>query len=187
MFLNSCKQSDDDLFDKAYSLTKEKKFDDAIKVYDELIHRNNKLQLAFYNRGFCYLNTQKYFNALADFNKVMDMQTFGDYTLSYNKDMPYATEEMKASVPYNDALYQRAQVKFLMDSLRSSFIDFQTLVNNNYSEKSNCILWQGTIYVKSGKTDKACDYFNNAKQVAITNDDKNDADKMIKTYCKQTK
>jgi len=184
--LASCKQTNDQLFDKAYSLTKEKQYDNAIEIYNELIQRNGKLQLAYYNRGFCYINTKKYQSALADFNKVMDLQTHDDVILTFNKDMPYADEEVRAQVPYYDALYQRAQVKYHMDSIKSSFLDFQVLVDNNYEEKSNCIVWQGTIWVRNGSKDKACEYFQRAKSVATTDEDRRDADEYIKEYCSQT-
>ncbi|WP_197428993.1 tetratricopeptide repeat protein [Phnomibacter ginsenosidimutans] len=172
--------------DKALSSSKQKKYDKAIETYTKVINRNNKLQLAYYNRGFDYLATKQYDKALWDFNKVMALQSHGDFIITYNQNSPFADEEARAQIPYNDALYQRAQVKYFMDSLKSSFIDFQTLVDNNYEEKSNCLLWQGTIYVRSGKTEKACTYFDNAKQVALTDDDRNEATEMIKTYCGQT-
>ena len=171
--------------DKAYNLSKQKKFDKAVEAYTDVIKRNSKLQLAYYNRGLAYLATKKYEMALADFNKIMALQTQGDFILTYNKDVPYADEETKAQVSYNDALYQTAQVKYFMGSLKSSFIDFQILVDNNYEEKSNCVLWQGTIYEKSGNTDEACRCFDKAKQFASTEGDRKEADEMIKTYCGQ--
>ena len=95
------------MLDKAYNLSKEKKYDEAIEVYNKVIKSNNKLQLAYYNRGFSYLATKHYDNALWDFNKVMDLQTHGSFIMTYNQDSPFADEEAKAQVPYNDALYQR--------------------------------------------------------------------------------
>lgn len=186
LLLTSCKQTNEQLLDKAYNLNNQKKYDKAIEIYNEVINRNSKLQLAFYNRGFAYLQIKKYKEALADFNKVMALQTHGDFVITYNKDLPYADEETRTQVPYNDALYQRAQVKYFMDSLRSSFTDFQRLVDDNYEEKSNCMSWQGTIYIRSGKADKACEYFFKAKQFALSDEDRNDAEDMIKTYCGQT-
>jgi len=183
--LASCKESNEQLLDKAYKLSKQKKYDKAIEINTEVIKRNSKLQLAYYNRGFDYMTIKNYPKALADFNKVMALQSHGNLIITYNKDSPLTDEEARAQVPYNDALYQRAQVKFYMDSLKSSYLDFQTLINNNYEEKSNCIIWQGTLWVKDGKTDKACDYFAKAKQFALTEDDKHEADEMIKTYCGQ--
>ena len=186
LLLTSCKQTTDDLLDKAYKLNTQKKYDKAIEIYNEVITRNSKIQLAFYNRGFAYLQIKKYKEALADFNKVMALQTHGDFVITYNRDLPYADDETRTQVPYNDALYQRAQVKYFMDSLRSSFTDFQRLVDNNYEEKSNCMSWQGTIYIKSGMTNEACEYFFKAKQFALSDEDRKDAEEMIKTYCGQT-
>ena len=171
------------MLDKAYKLSQQKKYDKAIKIYTDVIIRNDKLQIAYYNRGLAYIAAKQYRNALADFDKVMSLKTVGGIIMTYNQDFPLAAEETRAQVPYDDALYQRAQVKYFMDNLGSSFIDFRTLVDKDYQEKSNCILWQGTICVRSGKTDKGCEYFDKAKQFAVTDDDKNEADEMINTYC----
>ena len=113
----------------------------------------------------------------------MALQTHGDFVITYNADSPLADEEARTQVPYDDALYQRAQVKYHMDSLRSSFADFQELVDKGYREKSNCVLWQGTIYVRSGKREKGCEYFEKARQFALDSEAKGEADKMIGAYC----
>ena len=143
LLLASCKESNEQLLDKAYNLSKQKKYDKAIEINTEVIKRNSKLQAAYYNRGFDYMAIKNYPKALADFNKVIALQSHGDFTITYNQNSPLAGEEARTQIPYNDALYQRAQVKFYMDSLKSSFLDFQTLIDNNYEEKSNCIIWQG--------------------------------------------
>lgn len=179
----SCTQTNEQLVHEAIQVSKQKKYDKAIEIYTKVINRNNKLQVAYYNRGLDYLAIKKYNEALADFNKVMSLQKHGDAIITYNTNTPYADEEARAQVPYYDALYQRAQVKYCMDSLKGAFIDFQTLIDNNYEGKSNCILWQGTIYIKSGKIDKACDCFDKAKQFALNEDNRKEADEMIKTYC----
>jgi tetratricopeptide (TPR) repeat protein len=184
--LISCKETNDELLDKAYKLNTQKKYDQAIKIYNEVINRNNKLQLAFYNRGFAYLQLKKYNEALADFNSIISEQTDGNFVITYNKVLPHSDEELSAQVSFYDALYQRAQVKYYMDSLGSSFADFQRLVDDNYEEKSNCMSWQGTIYIRSGNSNKACEYFYKSKQFALNDEDRNDADEMIKTYCGQT-
>ena len=69
------------------------------------------------------------------------------------------------------------------ESQLASFKDFQILVNSNYNEKSNCILWQGTLWIKGGKPDKGCEYFKKAKEIALTQDDRQEADRMINSYC----
>ncbi|WP_158638415.1 tetratricopeptide repeat protein [Panacibacter ginsenosidivorans] len=178
LLFSSCK-ANEDLLEEAYQLSKEKKYNDAIKIYNEVILDNNKIQLAYYNRGFCYFSLKNYSQALRDFNRVISLQTHGDAIITYNDKLPYSREEDRTQVDYFDALYQRAQVKFYMDSIKSSFADFQILIDNNYVMKSNCILWQGTLYIKSGNKSKACDYFQKAKELGDE-----EANEMIDTYCK---
>ena len=73
--LTNCKPTNDQLFDKAFRLINEKQYAAAIPVYNEIILRNKKLQLAFYNRGVCYTNLKEYSKALADFNQVINLHT----------------------------------------------------------------------------------------------------------------
>jgi tetratricopeptide (TPR) repeat protein len=184
VLLTSCNDTNEELFDKAYNLGKEKKYDKAIEMYTKLIRRNRRLQLPYYNRGLMYLNMEKYDKALKDFDEVLSLQNYGSgFMIILNPDSPIASEEDRNQVPYTDVLYQKAQVEYSMDSLRSSFRDFKVLVNNNYEEKSNCLLWLGTIMIRYDKTEKACGYFNSAKQAALTNDDRAEADKMINLNC----
>src|SRR5690242_19952114 len=84
----SCKQTKEQLLDKGYAFSKQKKYDKAIEVYNEVIKRSGKLQLAYYNRGFAYLAIKQYDRALWDFNKVMSLQTHGDYIITYNQNSP---------------------------------------------------------------------------------------------------
>lgn len=183
--ISACTLSNEELFDKAMNLSKQKKYDDAIKIYTQIIGRNDQLQLAYYNRGIDYLSKKNYTQALTDFNKVLSLQSVGNFRIKFNSNTPVADDVARTQVPYNDALYQRAIVKYYMDSVRSSFIDFQSLIDDNDGQKSNCILWQGTLWIKVGKTEKACEYFQKAKKFANTTNDKQEADEMIKTYCSQ--
>ena len=114
--------------------------------------------------------------------RVMNLQTVNGFIYSKNRDTPFADEETRLQVPHLDALYQRAQVKYHMDSIKGPFQDFQILINNNY-EASNCFLWQGNLWIKDANYNKACDCFQTAKKVAMTNNDRQEADKMIITYC----
>jgi tetratricopeptide repeat protein len=182
ILLECCKQTNDDLINRGVALAKQKKYKDAIKLYTRVINRNDKIQLAYYDRGFSFMGLKIYALALRDFNKVLSLQTVGDFVYTENPNTPFSSDEARGQVPYNDALYQRARVKFYMDSLRSSFEDFQTLVNSDY-EKSNCLTWQGTIWIRGGDKNKACEYFERAKQAASTEEDKQEANEFIKTYC----
>jgi len=182
--LISCKQTTDELLNHASQLISEKNYTEAAKIYTKIINRNSRIQLAWYNRGICFGHLNQYTLALRDFNKIIMLKTNGgDYIMEENPDAaPILGEQARMQVPYNDALYQRAQVKFFMDSLRSSFTDFQTLINANY-QKSNCLAWQGTIWIRAGNNDKACEHFEKAREEASTDEDKQDANEFIKTYC----
>ena len=77
VILSSCKKTTDELFDEANALTNNNEYDKAIKIYSELIMRNNKLELCYYNRGFCYLSKKEYGRALLDYNRIIDLRTLG--------------------------------------------------------------------------------------------------------------
>jgi len=183
IFFISCKLTNEELINEGVRLADHKKYKEAIKVYTKAIKRNHKLQLAYYDRGFCFKELKDYSNALRDFNRVIDLQTYGDFIFIENPNTPFASEEAKMQVSYDDALYQRAQVKFFMDSLRSAFHDFQILIDKSYELRSNCILWQGAILINENKKDNACEYFGKAKQLASSENEKREADEMIKTHC----
>lgn len=185
--LSSCKKTNEELFDEAYNLIKRKEYDKAIKIYTQLIKRNRKLQLAYYNRGYCHYSKEEYSWALFDFNKVMELQTVGGFVFTLNPDLPYAGEEAKYQVSYYDALYQRAQVNFYLNQDSASFRDFNVLIANNYTEKSNCYLWQGAIKLNWGDTAKSCRYFIKAQQFANSESLKQEAQKMLSMYCPDNK
>ena len=178
----ACKPSLDDSLDKAYILAKEEKYKEAIQIYNEVIASNDNIQAAYYNRGHCYFALKQYAKALADFNKVMDIQRHGNFIITYNRDGLDQSIEVRNQVPFFEALHLRAQVKYDMDSIRSSFQDFERCIQNAY-EPSNSTVWQGMLYIKMGRKDKACDYFRKARQLAFTDDDKKEADDMLTSYC----
>jgi tetratricopeptide (TPR) repeat protein len=184
--LSSCKKTNDQLFDEAYALTKKSEYKKAIKVYTSLLERNDKLQLAYYNRGYCYYSMKEYNKALEDFDRTIGLQTLGGGSIIFtlNSESPFASEEAKYQVPYYDALYQRAQVYFFLGKNKESFNDFGVLIANEYEEKSNCYLWQGSIIINSGDTTKACSYFSNAKQFANSKTLETEAEEMLVSFCK---
>ena len=183
VFFNSCKESNEELIDRAISYKMQGKFAEAISIYTDIINKNSKLQVPYYNRGLCYVEVNDFSKALADFNKVMSLQEIGSFRFTYNEESPLASEVARAQVPYNDALYQRAQVLCNMDSIKSSYRDFRVLVDENY-EKSNCLLWQGILWIKGGDKKKACNLFNQAKKFALNEQDLEEANKFITEYCK---
>ena len=94
-----------------------------------------------------------------------------------NPKRPFATEEDRSQVPQTTVLFERAKVKYFMDSFNSSFIDFKFCLQNNY-QVSKSYLWIGTIFIRTGDKVKGCDFYQKAK---FWGDD--EAEKMIKGNC----
>ena len=178
-----CKESNEELIDRANDLREKNNRREAIALYTKVIGNNPRIELAYFNRGLTYFDLKEYSNALKDFNKIVTPLTNNGIVLRMNKNSPGASEEVRGQVSYYDALYQRAQVYYYMDSLRNSFLDFGFLIKDFYHE-SNCLNWQGIIWVRNGSKEKACKCFMKAKELALTETDKQDADSYISDYCK---
>jgi len=168
--------------DKAYRLSSEKKYQEANAAFGEVIKRNPRFQLPYYNRGINFMDQKKYHEALTDFNKIISLHPSGPVQLTLSPEAPFASEETRMQVPVFDAIFLRAQVKYHLDSLRSAYIDFQRLIDNNY-KKGNCLAWQGAIWIRHGDYVKGCDCLEKAKLWAGDDEDRADAESLIKTYC----
>ena len=182
IIVTSCNKSNEQLFDEALAYKAQGEFETSIKIYSKIIARDNTLQAAYYNRGLCFIALKDYKKAFSDFDKVVNMHHIGGFIFELNKDAVFGTDEMKASISYNDALYQRAQVKYLLDSLGSARSDFLTVYNANY-KRCQCLLWLGLISISQGDSTKGCKYFNLAKEWAINRDELEETKRRLKTYC----
>ncbi|MGG9970258.1 tetratricopeptide repeat protein [Ferruginibacter sp. SUN002] len=180
IFLSACKRSTGEMFDEMKNLYKKKDYESAIKMCSKIIKRNKKLQEAYYYRGFCFWEQNKLSDALFDFEKILDMHmAAGGFRFELSSELAELNEEARYQIPYNDALYQKAQVEYEMGNLRNAYKDFQDLINENY-EKSNCFLWLGTIMLKSGDEEKACLFFYQGKESADNDGDFANALKLLK-------
>ena len=187
MLFTSCHQTLSEMVNHADALNNEKNYGEAIKVCTDVIAKNDKIESAYYTRCQSYVALKNYPKALNDINKVIEVQPESQpglsVTLIMNKDLPGASEEDKGHIDYFVALYLRAQVEYFMDSAKSSYYDFQSCIDNYY-QASNCLLWQGTIFMRQSNKDAACKKFNKAREIARSDDDINEADRMLKLYCK---
>jgi tetratricopeptide (TPR) repeat protein len=182
----SCKRTNEQLIREAVRLTDKKDYKKAIEIYTTVINNNDKIELAYFNRGRCYYYIDQYDSALKDFNAVLANKPTSGIIITVNPNSPAATEEDRTKVPYNDVLYQRAIVKVYTDSMQSSYRDFQTLIDANY-EKAFCTIWQGDIWHMIGNDEKACKFMQRAKRLATSEEEIKEADKMIKEYCQATR
>ena len=184
IFFISCKQSNEYLLHEAGRLYEKKKYNEVIDICNDVIKEKNNLQLSYYYRGLAYAGLKQYKKAIHSLDIVMSLQERDGLIFVWNENSIFADEVARTQVPYNDALYQRAIVKYNMDSLKSSLYDFQTCIENNYEQKSNCLLWQGEIYIRMGENNKGCDFIQKAKEFAANLYDSTGADKMYNEYCK---
>jgi tetratricopeptide (TPR) repeat protein len=161
--LISCQPTNEQLLNKANQFSRDSNFDKAIEIYTSVIKSNDQLPLAWYERGLAYQATRKYTLAMADYNKVLALKP---------SDIPYV----------DDALFQRAQVKFYVDSLESAYADLALLIDKSY-KKASCLLWQGAIYVKKGEKAAACPFFIKAKELAATPIEIQQSNEAASVYC----
>ncbi len=115
-----------------------KKFEDASKLYDQVIRNNAKdADYALYQRAFCY-------GAKGDFNhKISSLTTL--------------TQRYKKSYLYDDALYEIGSTYLIQNDPRHAIIYYDKLVKekpkSNLAKKS--LLKLGFIYYNNNQNDKA--------------------------------
>lgn len=157
----------------------QKKYSKAIEIFNSLIKKNKRLQAPFYYRGNCYLELTEYAYASEDFNQVLRMQRKGQFRFRENKDGVFADEEARMQVDYEEVLFRLSMTNYYMDSLQAAYNGFKELEQSGYN-KSNCLLWQGTVWIRSGDSTKARSCFLNAKKTAANALDSSEADRMMK-------
>ncbi len=177
-FVVSCSPTTDELYNTAYNLENEKKFKEAIEVYDKILKRNRQFQDAYLGKGYCYQQDSNYTKALYFFEYTKSLKMKGAFIFEENANSPFASEEAKHQVPIGRIHYQIAITKYYMDSLRSAYENFQTAIAHNY-EIGNCYIWQGLIWMDHDSIQKGCDFFRKAMRVGET-----DASRFIKMYCR---
>ena len=77
LFFVSCKQTNEQMTSKGIKLYNKEKYKEAIGIYTNVLNNNSKLQLAYYYRGLCYIETKEYLKALNDFNSIINLKTLG--------------------------------------------------------------------------------------------------------------
>jgi tetratricopeptide (TPR) repeat protein len=132
IYLFGCQEINEQVIHEGNLLLDQGNDSGAIKEFSKVIARNKKLQVAYYDRSLCYTDLKEYALALKDLNIIFALQGDGPFSFVMNPNSPFATEEDKSQVQTMTVLFERAKVKFLMDSLKSSFIDFQTCLDNQY-------------------------------------------------------
>ncbi|OSZ80943.1 hypothetical protein CAP36_06815 [Chitinophagaceae bacterium IBVUCB2] len=179
-----CSPTTEELYTKAYKLEEEKKYKEAIEVYDRIIKKTGKLQDAWFNKGWCYLQDSNYTKALHFFEIVLKMKgvnSGNSVIIEMNPDLPFASEADRHQISLNEVYYQMAIAKYNLDSLAASYRLFKHCSKQNYNT-GNCYVWQGLIWTRYDSMDRACGFFQQAKMIG-----EGEADRFIDEFCKETK
>ena len=179
--LSSCKESNEKLTERGVIYIRQGQYSEAIKVFSAIITRNDKLQIPYYNRALCYAELNDLDRALDDLNTVISLHGAAMEGKSESNTL-FSEEEDRAQVSITEALYERGQILYKLDSLDKANKDFTGLISSNY-EKSSCFLWLGLIWIKQGNESKACEMFNQAKHFALTEQEKEEAKRFITDNC----
>ena len=182
--LTSCQETTEKLINKAVALADKGKYEEAIKIYTMVIDKNDNIQLAYLNRGLCYVSLGDYHKSIVDFYQIINLKTLGTGNIVFNLNKNLPIEEAKYQVAYEDGIYGRAQARYYLDSLDSSYDDFQELIARNYSEKVYCILFQADIWHETGNDSVACSFVKRARKISKTNDETKECNESFKAYCK---
>jgi len=196
VFMAGCENTTEQLFRRGDWLYDQKKYNEAIAQYNEVIERNGKIQYAYYRRATCYVEQKKYTEALKDLEKVIFLITGGStgpvrYIVVLNKNGPFADDVAQYQVDYYEAVYQRGLIKEKMRSAKSAIADFQSCIDNRYNI-NNCRIWQGMAWLDIGENDKACACFYKVSQperdtanpyLAVDTSYQADAKRYISQFC----
>lgn len=172
------------LVDKGVDLVNRQEFEAGIALYSKAIKQNPRVQLAYYNRGIAYSELKDYTKAIADFDKIILLKS--NVVKMLDRDLKPSAEG-QGQVEYGTVFYQRAVVESSRDSLQRSFNDFQRAIESRYPDSSNCLLWQGILLGRTGRQEKACEYFEKAKKAAQTTAQQKEAVDKMTRYCAVTK
>ena len=180
------------LFMQGYDAVKEKRYDDGIKYFTEVIgyyskyiklELEQKLDLdpiysyAYNNRGDIYHRLEKYKEAIEDFNKAIDLNP-GDSLAYYNKGCAYsllkkseeAIVEYSKSIDknsnYSPAYYNRGIDYRKLEKYDLSIEDFNKAIelDPNYSDS---YYNRGYSYYKKGDYEESMDNFEKVPREMI--------------------
>lgn len=115
---------------KGFSLNGQRKYDDAIVCFDQAIEIDSLDPASFTDRALAYSYKKDYSNAIADFEKVLTLDSTGEQAEAayfYLGKIKMLTYENEAAIPYFDKLIdlvpKDAEAYFLRGTAKSNIMD----------------------------------------------------------------
>jgi lipoprotein NlpI len=152
--LGACKPSEERLYYQAVALSEKGKYKEAITLFSRVIEQNSKNERAYFERAISWYYLDSNQLALKHLNHLLDSKPM----IGLEMNPAFAAGDEIWKVPAIHIYYQRALIKYEMDSLKSSFDEFMLCAENGF-EKARANFYMGNILKAFGKNEKACSYF----------------------------
>lgn len=130
---------------------------------------------AYYNRALAYSKNNNSIKALQDLNNAISSKG-GEVLWVENTNTSIETNPH--DIPMNELRFRRGVLLFEMDSLKSSFEDFNYVIQNRYLLEED-YYYRGIIYLSFNNSKNGCEDLKTASSYGNI-----DADTLIIKYCK---
>ena len=163
---------------KGANLAALKKFEDAIKIYNQALSIDSENTMILYNLANNYKQIEKYNKAILFYNKALNTKGGENIYFDYNNENSYIDLGNNYDIEGSAIFFQRGITYLCLDSIKSSISDFKRCVNNNYN-LPKCYYYLGINYYKIHQDSLGCEYL---KKSAFWKDE--DAIEALNEYCK---
>jgi len=205
LFLFSCSNKVEKLFNQAEILEQNKEYIEAIKILDKIIELNPDFLGAYINRGADYSALVQYKKAIKSFTQVIKIDStnslayfnlannlkrlneikksikYYDLALFHNKKgykvLNIERKQGLYFVPFNEIYYERGLANYDLKQYNDAIQDFSNCTNSSTTEKEARYMLGATLLML-GKDNQAC---VELKRASLLGNEM--AKKALKKYC----
>jgi protein O-mannosyl-transferase len=161
-------------------------FASALKLWDDAVQHNYGstaplVERAYHNRGFSYLQTKQYSEALADFSKAIEINPLDAnawmgrgtlHTRTGNQDQAIVNLNRAIEIDprYAEAYAKRCFVRMMKSDPPSALSDCEKAVALDPRHR-DALTNRGVVYAALGRTSEAMESYRRALEVDATNPD----------------
>ena len=145
--------------DRAFDFLNKSRYNDAIKMFTDLIKRNDTISNFYYGRGIAYLYTKQYNTAMTDFEKTIELSAnFADayYGLAIANIMldshiaakTILNKAIKLDSNYYELYYVRGILNYVIKDYKNAITDFNYVIEKKNNLNSNALYGRAITYYK---------------------------------------